>query len=401
MRILLVNKFLYPNGGSETYMFKLGEYLANQGHKVEYFGMEHNKNCVGNSINQYTSNMDFHNARLIQKITYPFKTIYSKEAKKKITKVLENFKPEVLHLNNFSYQLTPSILLAIKEWRKKGNPCRIVFTAHDYKLVCPNNMCNIPSTQENCEKCLGGNYLNCTKNKCIHSSTLKSLIGTLESYYWNNNKVYENIDTIICCSEFMKTKMDTNPIFKDKTIAMHNFIDEVEYAETEKKDYVLYFGRYSTEKGIQTLIEACKELRDVNFIFAGTGPLEEEINRVENIKNVGFKSGEQLKTLISEARFSIYPSEWYENCPFSVMESQQYATPVLGANIGGIPELIKINETGELFESGNKTELISKIQKLWKNKDLCQAYSENCRNINFSSIEQYTSELMKIYEGTI
>ena len=117
----------------------------------------------------------------------------------------------------------------------------------------------------------------------------------------------------------MKSKMDSNPLFATKTVAMHNFIDKVEWKETEKKDYVLYFGRFSEEKGIGTLIKVCKELPDVQFIFAGTGPLEETVNGIKNIKNVGFQKGEALEKLIREARFSIYPSEWYENCPFSVM----------------------------------------------------------------------------------
>mgnify|MGYP000491326350 FL=1 len=95
----------------------------------------------------------------------------------------------------------------------------------------------------------------------------------------------------------MKTKMDSNPLFASKTIALHNFIDKVEWKEAEKKDYVLYFGRFSEEKGIGTLIEVCKKLPDVQFIFAGTGPLEEEINGISNIKNVGFQKGEALENL--------------------------------------------------------------------------------------------------------
>ena len=148
----------------------------------------------------------------------------------------------------------------------------------------------------------------------------------------------------------------------------------MEWKETPKKNYVLYFGRFSEEKGIGTLIKVCKELPDVQFIFAGTGPLEETVNGIKNIKNVGFQKGEALEKLIREARFSIYPSEWYENCPFSVMESQMYGTPVLGANIGGIPELIQVGKTGELFESGNAEDLKKKIEKLWGDKELCAKY---------------------------
>ena len=236
-------------------------------------------------------------------------------------------------------------------------------------------MLNNPNTHQNCEKCLGGHFVNCMKGKCIHGSTAKSAIGMMEAEFWKWKGTYKYIDTMICCSEFMKTKMDSNPLFATKTVAMHNFIDKVEWRETSKKDYVLYFGRFSEEKGIGTLIKVCKELPDVQFVFAGTGPLEETVNGVTNIKNVGFQKGEALEKLIREARFSIYPSEWYENCPFSVMESQMYGTPVLGANIGGISELIQVGKTGELFESGNAEGLKKKIEKLWSDKKLCAEYS--------------------------
>lgn len=399
MKILMVNKFLYPNGGSETYIFKLGEYLESQGHEVQYFGMEHEGRCVGNHAEAYTTDMDFHGGSKLSKITYPIKTIYSSEARKKIRLVLEDFKPDVVHLNNFTYQITPSVILEIKKWSKQTrHRCKIVFTAHDYNLVCPNHMCNNPNTHENCEKCLGGHPMNCVKGKCIHGSTAKSVVGTMEAMFWKMKGTYKYIDSVICCSEFMKTKMDTNPIFANKTIALHNFIDKVEWKETEKKDYVLYFGRFSEEKGIGTLIKVCEELPDVQFIFAGTGPLEEEINGISNIENLGFQKGEALERLIREARFSIYPSEWYENCPFSVMESQMYGTPVLGADIGGIPELISVEKTGELFESGNAEELKKKIQCLWNDKDKLKEYSENCKEISFDTIEEYCEKLIKIYE---
>lgn len=151
---------------------------------------------------------------------------------------------------------------------------------------------------------------------------------------------------------------------------MHNFIDKVEFVDIQPKNYVLYFGRYSEEKGISTLIKVCKSLPDVQFVFAGTGPLEKSISGVKNIKNVGFQTGKNLERLIRESLFSVYPSEWFENCPFSVMESQMYGTPVLGANIGGIPELIKDGFTGELFVSADVTDLMNKIKKLWSDKAL-------------------------------
>lgn len=398
MKILMINKFLYPNGGSETYIFKLGDALKAHGHEVQYFGMEHEGRCVGNAVNAYTSDMDFHGGSKLSKLTYPIKTIYSSEARKKIRLVLDDFQPDVCHLNNFNYQLTPSIILEIRKWEKESkHKVKIVFTAHDYQLVCPNHMMNNPVTHENCEKCGHGAFMNCTKGKCIHGSTARSAIGTMEATFWKMKGTYKQIDTIICPTQFMKSKMDYNPVFKPKTVAMLNFIDAVEWKDTAKKDYVLYFGRFSEEKGIKTLISVCRELPDVQFIFAGTGLLEDEMKGVKNIKNVGFQTGKTLETLIREARFSIYPSEWYENCPFSVMESQMYGTPVLGADIGGIPELITVGKTGMLFKSGDKAALKKQIQKLWEDKALTDAYSQNCKDINFDNVEQYYQKIMRIY----
>ena len=399
MKILMINKFLYPNGGSETYVFKLGEALEQHGHEVQYFGMDHEGRCVGNHVNAYTSNMDFHGGSKLSKLSYPFRTVYSTEARKKLRLVLDDFQPNVCHINNFNYQLTPSVILEIVKWRKEtGHQCKIVYTAHDYQLICPNHQLKNPITQENCEKCLGGHFVNCVKGKCIHGSAAKSVIGMMEAEFWKWNGAYKYIDKIICCSDFLKKKMDTNPLFKEKTIALHNFTEEVETKDITKKDYVLYFGRFSEEKGMDTLITVCRELPDIHFIFAGSGPLKEKVDAVKNIIDVGFQKGDELEKLVREARFSIYPSEWYENCPFSVMESQMYGTPVLGADIGGIPELIQAGRTGELFESGNADSLREMVKKLWLNKELCGEYSENCKKIHFDTLNEYYKKIMEIYQ---
>lgn len=394
MKILMINKFLHPNGGSETYIFKLGAQLQAMGHEVQYFGMEHTGRIVGNRVEAYTSDMDFHGGSKLSKLLYPIKTVYSREARKKIRLILDDFQPDICHLNNFNYQLTPSIILEIKKWSdQKNKPCKIFYTAHDYQLVCPNHMCRSVQKNENCERCLSGSFWGCTKGKCIHGSLAKSLVGTVEATFWKWMGVYKHIDKIICCSRFMKEKLDTNPVLAEKTVVMHNFVDQPKHMDTEKEDYVLYFGRFSVEKGVQTLIEVCKALPEIPFVFAGTGPLVESLNGIPNIKNVGFQTGEELQRLIGQARLTVYPSEWYENCPFSVMESQMYGTPVLGANIGGIPELIQVGKTGELFESGNREELKEKIQKLWNQRQVLTAYTEGCKNTAFQTVEQYCSTL--------
>lgn len=401
MKILMVNKFLYPNGGSETYIFKLGEALQKKGHEVQYFGMEHKDRIVGNHAACYTSNMDFHTGRL-QKLLYPFRIIYSVEAKRKMGVVLRDMNPDVVHLNNINFQLTPSVIYAVRSYEKKtGRRVKIVYTAHDYQWVCPNHMMRIPSTGRICFACRDGQFGNCSKNRCIHNSRIKSLLGTIEAKFYEKRRTYGLVDVIICPSEFMKKQLDTNPLLADKTVMMRNFIDKdtkETKAQESRQDYVLYFGRFSQEKGTATLLEACRALPQISFVFAGTGPLQDQVERVQNVENRGFVTGDALKDLIAGARFSVYPSEWYENGPFSVMESLMYGTPVLVSDLGGAPELVQSGKTGEIFRGGDVEELTEHIRTLWENPQLCREYSENCKEINFDTVEVYCDKIVrKVY----
>ncbi|MBD5473543.1 MAG: glycosyltransferase family 4 protein [Lachnospiraceae bacterium] len=410
MKILMVNKFLYPNGGSETYIFKLGEQLQKRGHAVQYFGMEHEGRIVGNHVESYTSNMDFHTGRL-QKLLYPFRIIYSMEARKKIRLVLEDFQPDVVHLNNINFQLTPSVIYEIRDYEKRsGKKIHIVFTAHDYQWVCPNHMMRIPSNGEICFACKGGHFGQCAKNRCIHNSRIKSLLGTVEAKYYALRKTYGMVDTIICPSQFMKEQLDTDPVLAGRTVMLRNFLPEsgepadLQAIEGEEgslagEGYVVFFGRFTEEKGVKSLLKACGELPDIPFVFAGSGPLEKQVNQVENVENRGFVTGSSLKELISGARFSVYPSEWYENCPFSVMESQMYGTPVIASNLGGTKELVEEGVTGELFPAGDVKELTMHIRKLWDSPGLSQKYSENCKRNRFDTVKEYCDKIVKIYQG--
>ena len=404
MKVLIVNKFLYPNGGSETYIFKIGKQLAEKGHEVQYFGMEHEGRIVGNRVESYTSSMDFHTGK-IGKLLYPFKIIYSLEARRKLRPVLEDFAPDVVHLNNFNFQLTPSILYEIERYEKKsGKQIRIIYTAHDYQLVCPNHLLLRPLEYEPCERCLQKGFQECIRGRCIHGSRIKSILGYMEGTLYKKLHTYRKLDAVICPSRFLRDRLAQYEDLRDKLLVMHNFVDKEDMQEEgdpQKETsgrYVLYFGRFCQEKGVGTLLQVCRSLPQIPYVFAGSGPMEEEVNAVKNVENRGFVSGEALYRLIAEAAFCVVPSEWYENCPFSVMESQIYGTPVLASAIGGIPELIKDGETGELFTPGNEDELREKTEKLWKDRERLGRYTENCRSVQFDTTEEYCEKLMEVYE---
>lgn len=398
MKILLVNKFLYPKGGAETYVLKLGEILRSRGHEVQYFGLENEKNTAGNCVGAYVADMDF-SAGMLKNLHAPFRIIYNSQARGQIRAVLEDFQPDVVHLNNIQFHLTPSIILEAEKYRREtGRKLRIVYTAHDYQLICPSHGL-FDSNIEICEKCLGGNYTHCLRTKCVKNSRMKSLLGMLDAYFWHYSKAYSYIDTIICCSRFLKSKLDTQERFRHKTVAIHNFVDAVAPRQVEKEGYVLEFGHLSRDKGTETLLEAAKRLPDVKFVFAGYGESEAKIAQTENAEFVGFKTGEELIELISKAVVTVCPSEIYENCPFSVIESQMYGTPVIGSRMGGIPELIGEGKTGELFEAGNAAQLEEKLRKLLFTPGLAEAYSKNCTKAQFETPDSYYEKLLAVYGG--
>lgn len=401
MKILIVNKFLYPNGGSETYIFEIGKCLESMGHEVQYFGMEHEGREVGNRAEIYTRNTEFHGGGIkskFAKLLMPIRIIYSKEAYRKMWRVLEDFEPDVVHFNNINFQLTPSVIEAVADYEiNKGRNIQMVYTAHDSQWVCPGHLLRTPCDGRRCFDCKGEKYFNCIKNKCIHGSTARSLLGTIEAYVYKHRQTYALIDKVICPSGFMKEILETKPQLQDKCVVYHNFIPGVENKpEIDSKDkYALYFGRYSEEKGISTLLEVCKQLPNVRFIFAGSGPLENDVNALSNIENRGFLSGEPLKKLIREARFVVFTSECHENCSFTVMESISYGTPLIASATGGTPELVSDTVNGELYEAGNIDELKEKICCLWNDDIKIEKYREGCRNTHFDTVQEYCEKMVE------
>ena len=332
--------------------------------------------------------------------------IYSKENKKRIEKALDEFKPDIVHLNNFQRQLSASIIYGIKE---KNIP--IVFTAHDLEMVCPNKTM-LNNEKDICEKCIKGKYLNCIKNKCIKNSRLKSILGAIESKYYKINKIYtKKIDKIITPSEFYKEKLIKDGIQEEKIVAIHNFIDIKKYdMENVDNGYALYFGRLSKEKGIMNLLNAFSKLDEGVLYIAGDGPerknIENFINEKElheKIKLLGFLNQREMKENIRKCKFVVLPSIWFDNCPYSVMETLVIGKPVIGSNIAGIPELVKNNENGFIFDYNNIDELTNKMRILFNDSELVRKFCDNDKNSSrrLYSKEIYYKKIIKIYEELI
>ena len=368
MKILLVNKFHYIKGGSETYYFGLGELLEKSGHDVIYFSMKDDKNKPCPQEKYFVENVDF-NAPMgkFKLMKTALKMLYSREAKKKFKKLILDEKPDIIHLNIFQSQLTGSIVDVAHKYR-----IPIVYTAHDLKSVCPNYQ--MLNHGEVCEKCLHGKYINCFKTSCMKDSRLKSLLATMEADVYKRRKTYRKMDLIITPSEFYKRKIDEAKIADCPVIHMTNFLPQgTQYSAVSKVgDYILYFGRLSREKGIITLVEAYSRSNcDLPLYIVGTGPVKEEVegkikelSMVDKIKLLGFKSGRELKDIVAASRCVVLPSEWYENGPYSIMEAMAAGKPVIVSNLGGLPELVDDGVTGYIVPAKDAEKLAEAIKKM-------------------------------------
>ncbi len=351
MKVLQINKFLYPKGGAETYMFQLSKTLKENGIDIEFWGMEDEKNIVADTYQSFAKNISYQEKSLFKIVSNTPRTIYSFDNKKRISKLLDAFQPDLIHLHNYNFQLTPSILPEIK---KRG--VKIVQTIHDAQMVCPYH--RLYNFQKNtiCTKCVTGSFLNCINDKCFDGSFFKSVIGASESYYYHTFKYYEKyIDRFISPSRFLSnlTKKRIRNLAID---IIPNFTEIIEGINTNKDNYYLYFGRISNEKGVLELVDIFKELK-LNLIIIGSGDQEDELkNKIEGVKNISFlgsKSEKELFSFVTNAKYVVQPSKWYENCPMTVIESFTYNTPVIASNHSGFKDLIQHKKTGFLLDFTN------------------------------------------------
>lgn len=421
MRILLVNKYFYRKGGAETYFFALAEGLKALGHEVAFFSMKHPNNEPSRWSKYFVSEKDYvGEISAFKKVQEASTLIYSFEAKRKFEALLEEFKPDIIHMNNVHRQLTLSILDA--PYLKKHH-VPVVYTAHDYILLCPAyTMVN--GRGEVCDACLDRHFMHATKNVCVKGSRAKSALATMEAEFLKLHHSYDKIDLIIAPSKFMKSKLDEGG-FADKTVAMQNFLTDsqvamgvkvvnthkFEDAEAGIRPYFLFFGRLSKEKGILTLVKAflqaaglargnvaaqsddqnAQVLPDIwDLHIVGDGPERGAIEQLiasagpqaaARIHLLGYKSGEELQREVGNARFTVLSSEWRENMPYSGLESLAAQTPIIGARIGGIPELVEEGKTGVTFESGDAVDLLNSMRK-------CSAVSAS----SYSSMQRFCRE---------
>lgn len=405
MKILLVNKFHYLKGGSETYYFALAELLRSAGHEVIFFSMKDEKNIYSEQEDYFVNNVDL-NSKNISKIIKKANIFYSFEAKRKIRQLLKVEKPDIVHIGLAHKQITLSIIDAIKEEK-----IPIVFSVHDLIFVAP--CYTMLSKDGSCEECIEIGIRQCIKKKCIKDSRLKSIMAFLENKFINIKKLYNKVDLFLAECEFYEDILKKSNFTTTKIMTMPNFLPISKSFEKYKVngEYFLYFGRFSKEKGVITLLKAYKSSGITTPLYlVGGGPEEVNIrnyiekNKLDSVKMLGYVYGIEMEEVLKKAKAVIVPSEWYENCPYTIIESMAKSKIVIASNIGGLRELINDNKTGFLFKAGNIDDLSRKIEivnnlseeEQIKIRDTIYEFAREKFNAN-----KYLEKLINIYNDLI
>ncbi|WP_038913045.1 glycosyltransferase family 4 protein [Dickeya zeae] len=400
MKVLLVNKFFYIKGGAETVYFQEYDSLKAAGVEVMTFSMQHENNFPSDYAAYFVDNVDYHQrSGVVGAIKTAVNFIHNSQACKKLRALLHQEKPDIVHFHNIYHQLTPSLISVARECG-----CKTVLTAHDYKMICPSY--TMLRDGNVCDACVTGSVFNAFKYRCQQGSASKSLLLSLEAGWQAIARHYQQLDAIISPSEFLRGQLLRKLPHSRIDVIVNGINDDLPLDADEDDGYFLFIGRLSREKGVATLARAHQRMKNsMPLKIVGNGPLYDElVAQFPDAEFLGYKQqGEELNRLIKRARAVVVPSEYYENCSMSVLESMAFAKPVVGGRIGGIPEQIRDKVDGILFEPGNVQALAEILDYLALNPQQAKDMGRNARQrlSEKYSLNKHTAALLALYQEII
>ena len=353
MKILEINKYNYPKGGADRHFLDVVLLLESKGHEVAVFSMNNPKNEPSKWNQYFASYVGYNNndSTLFQKIIGIFRIFYSFEARRKISKLLDDFQPDIVHLHNIYHQISFSIISEIK---KRNIP--IIMTVHDYHLISP-------SKDEFLEQ-IGKKYWKFIFLNKKYSFP-KRLLLVLKTYFEDFCGFKKKIDLFISPSFFVAKRLEKQGIEKNKIIVLPHFIPSSfleNISEKSQENYAFYFGRISKDKGVPELMETFKNIKGIKLYLAGEIEDETKIIQSKNIVYLGKLNKDEIKNHINSAKFCISFSKLPETFGLIALESIALGKPFIGLDAGAYGEIIKSRKTG--FICKNIEEAREKITKI-------------------------------------
>lgn len=403
MKIIIAHKYWYFRDGSTTHVFDLAELLASHGHTVIPFAMQHPDNAPTPYAKFFVTQKNFATPKnFFEKIMLFGHMVYSLEAKKKFAALVEQERPDIVHIHNIYHHISPSILDVCK---KKNIP--VVQTVHDYKLVCPNYKLFAAGRID--EGCLKGNYFHDAFNQSIKGSIISGIADALEMSIHRMLGLYRNrIARWIVPSNIVAEKLIEGGFPKEKISVMPHFLNSAigSIVRIDKKDIVVCAGRLSEEKGFDVAIRAMKSLNSVSLVIAGQGPMCASLERIakecsvqDRVTFAGMLSRQETLELMASARLTIVPSLWHEPFGYTALESLAVGTPVVASRIGALSDVIGSGSDKFLVSSGDPDLLAQKINELLSDKDTLSHIGDKGREYALKSfqLEDYYAGIMQEY----
>ncbi|WP_054939099.1 glycosyltransferase [Paenibacillus ihuae] len=390
-RVLLIHNYYQQSGGEDKVVAQEAELLRSRGIEVQIYSVH---------------NDDLKNQGTAGKVKTALSAAWSPSAYKKIKQQLLDMKPDVVHVHNFFPLISPSVYYACN---RMGVP--VVQTLHNYRLLCP--AATFLRDGSVCEKCLHGSLIHSVINGCYRGSKVETLpvvsmiamnqlLGT-----WNNK-----VDRYIALTEFSRNKFVEGGIPAERITVKPNFISTVAHStvpETGAGKYMLYVGRISAEKGVKNLLKAWSGLANkdcTELLVVGDGPEKEKLEDQYSggsIHFLGNQPGEKVLELMSEARYLVVPSIWYEGFPMTIVEAYSVGTPVLCSRIGSLQEIVPEGVTGFQFahdDIGNMASVLRQALDYEEYPRLRETVKERFNALyteeaNFIALSQIYDEVVK------
>lgn len=351
--LLAINNYYYPRGGAEVLFLEHNRLFENIGWQVVPFAMRHAKNLASPWSDYFPDEIEFGaDYGLAAKLVRAPRVIYSLQARARMRSLLDAARPRIAHVHNVYHHLSPSVLPLLK-----GRGIPLVMTLHDLKLACPAY--TMMSGGKPCERCRGGRLYNVAAHRCLKGSLALSSLVMVEAYLHRLLGLYaKNIDRFVVPSRFLLEKLVQWGWPRERFVHIPNFVDIDRFKpRADAGRRFIYCGRLDELKGLETLVRAAALAR-APITLVGRGPLEPRLRALSaelgaDVVFTGYLTKDALAAAIEDARAVVVPSECHENAPLALLEAYAAGRPVIGSQIAGIPELIREDETGALYPTGN------------------------------------------------
>lgn len=396
MRVLFINDNHEHVGGAETYLFSIIYNLENKGIEVYFFSVGLNKTCENKCLKIY---QEVKENRLID---YFHRNYFNQHFYSELRKWIRKVRPDVIHLNNIARYQNSIVLAAIRE------NIPLMQTVHDIRAICPTGT----GIKRNGKICNNEFGLKCLSNKCLRFRSFIYLV-----FPWKIKQLLNR--QAICC--YVVVSNTFKEIFKfngfSNVIFIPFFIDNQKYQynkNKKNKNNLLYVGSLIDIKGLKYLIKSMpvvlEKFPEARLHIVGEGSSRKEYERV--VKNLGIGKNiifhgkapnNKVHEFYQNANIVLVPSVCIDQYPLVGLEAMASGVPVIGSNIGGIPEWLEDGRTGLLVEPGNTEQISSSLIKILSNENLMKTMAENARKRaeNWPNHEDYADKLIEIYNNII